>query len=128
MGTFTLISDPVHGRVRKLGWGAVVWVMMARGVPLRVRGRGAPAFATSACCGVPPAITGGSFPTMWTRGQARNGPSMFVFAVEVRVRDCSCWASGGCPRRKGAPRADRDRALRGRRGRHPRAVTQGLEE
>jgi hypothetical protein len=121
LGTFTLIFLILYLAGYELGWGAVVWVMMAEVFPLRVRaaGTGVATVVLWAATGIITAV----FPTMSDKSKLGIGPSMFVFAgVSVVLFGLAKWL---VPETKGRSLEQIELDLRGRRGRgahQPEAV------
>ncbi|WP_084704258.1 sugar porter family MFS transporter [Phaeacidiphilus oryzae] len=78
LGSLTLILLVLYLAGYELGWGAVVWVMMAEIFPLKVRGAGmgTGAVVLWASTGLITAV----FPIMSDKNHLGLGPSMWVFA------------------------------------------------
>jgi sugar porter (SP) family MFS transporter len=78
LGTLTLILLVLYLAGYELGWGAVVWVMMAEIFPLKVRGAGmgVGSVVLWASTGIVTAV----FPIMSDDNHLGLGPSMWVFA------------------------------------------------
>jgi len=78
LGTLTVVLLVLYLAGYELGWGAVVWVMMAEVFPLRVRaaGMGVGAVVLWAATGIITAL----FPIMSDHNHLGLGKSMYVFA------------------------------------------------
>ncbi|GAA1225358.1 sugar porter family MFS transporter [Kitasatospora nipponensis] len=79
LGTLTVVLLVLYLAAYELGWGAVVWVMMAEVFPLKARGAGmgAAAVALWASTGIVTAV----FPIMSDHNHLGIGKSMYVFAA-----------------------------------------------
>ncbi len=79
LGSLTLVLLVLYLAGYELGWGAVVWVMMAEVFPLRVRavGMGVGSVVLWAATGIISAV----FPTMSDPHKLGLGHSMWVFAA-----------------------------------------------
>jgi len=113
LGALTLIFLILYLAGYELGWGAVVWVMMAEVFPLRVRaaGTGVATVVLWASTGIITAV----FPTMSDKHKLGLGPSMFVFAgVSVVLFVLTKWL---VPETKGRSLEEIEFELRGRLGR-----------
>ncbi len=111
LGSLTLVLLILYLAGYELGWGAVVWVMMAEVFPLKARaaGMGVSAVVLWAATGI---ITG-IFPTMSDPRKLGLGHSMWVFAaVNVVLFALVKWL---VPETKGRSLEEIELDLRGRR-------------
>ncbi len=111
LGSLTLVLLILYLAGYELGWGAVVWVMMAEVFPLKARaaGMGVSAVVLWAATGI---ITG-VFPTMSDPRKLGLGHSMWVFAaVNVMLFALVKWL---VPETKGRSLEEIELDLRGRR-------------
>ncbi len=111
LGSLTLVLLILYLAGYELGWGAVVWVMMAEVFPLKARaaGMGVSAVVLWAATGI---ITG-IFPTMSDPRKLGLGHSMWVFAaVNVMLFALVKWL---VPETKGRSLEEIELDLRGRR-------------
>jgi hypothetical protein len=111
LGSLTLVLLILYLAGYELGWGAVVWVMMAEVFPLKARaaGMGVSAVVLWASTGI---ITG-IFPTMSDPKKLGLGHSMWVFAaVNIVLFVLVKWI---VPETKGRSLEEIELDLRGRR-------------